>query len=397
MPKIKVALVDDSAVVRKHLSDLMTAAGFEVIFTAADPLFAWPKMQAQWPDVLVLDVEMPRMDGISFLKQVMQHRLTPVVMCSTLTLAGCETTMQALSAGAFGFVTKPTQGLRDFLDEGANGLVDAVKAAAKANLRAMPTRTLSASPAPHASTATASGHAPMGNANAHSMPGGNPARPMPPGATRAMGSAAMPRNLPPVPGSPGAMAQTTEKVVAMGLSTGGVQTLEALLTALPRTTPGIMVVQHMPEQFTASLAARLNTLCDMEVMEAKDGDRVMQGRVLIAPGGKHMQLERSGAQYRVKVSDGPPVKRHRPSVDVLMKSVAQQAGRNAIGLLLTGMGDDGALGLLDMKQAGAVTAAQDEATSVVWGMPAEAVKLGAASQVLPLGAMPAWIARQANS
>jgi len=326
----------------------------------------------------------------------MQHRLTPVVMCSTLTLAGCETTMQALSAGAFGFVTKPTQGLRDFLDEGANGLVDAVKAAAKANLRAMPSRALPAAPA------QGSNQAPMGTPGMH---GAQAARPMPPGAPRAMGSApmgsamgsAMPRHMPPVPGSPGAMAQTTEKVVAMGLSTGGVQTLEALLTALPRTTPGIMVVQHMPEQFTASLAARLNTLCDMEVMEAKDGDRVMQGRVLIAPGGKHMQLERSGAQYRVKVSDGPPVKRHRPSVDVLMKSVAQQAGRNAIGLLLTGMGDDGALGLLDMKQAGAVTAAQDEATSVVWGMPAEAVKLGAASQVLPLGAMPAWIARQSGN
>jgi two-component system chemotaxis response regulator CheB len=386
MSKIKVALVDDSAVVRKHLSDLMTAAGFEVIFTAADPLFAWPKMQAQWPDVLVLDVEMPRMDGISFLKQVMQHRLTPVVMCSTLTLAGCETTMQALSAGAFGFVTKPTQGLRDFLDEGANGLVDAVKAAAKANLRAMPTR-------------------PIGTPSLAQQPSSAPQitglspRPLPPGAARAsnLGSPSpTARHFPPVPGSPGAMAQTTEKVVAMGLSTGGVQTLEALLTALPRTTPGIMVVQHMPEQFTASLAARLNTLCEMDVMEAKDGDRVMQGRVLIAPGGKHMQLERSGAQYRVRVSDGPPVKRHRPSVDVLLKSVALHAGRNAIGLLLTGMGDDGALGLLEMKQAGATTAAQDEATSVVWGMPAEAIKLGAAGQVLPLGAMPGWIGRQAG-
>lgn len=383
MPKIKVALVDDSAVVRKHLSDLMTAAGFEVIFTAADPLFAWPKMQAQWPDVLVLDVEMPRMDGISFLKQVMQHKLTPVVMCSTLTLAGCETTMQALSAGAFGFVTKPTQGLRDFLDEGANGLVDAVKAAAKANLKAMPARANSA-PVPGANT------------SAHMAQGVSTPHPSTRATDATVGGSSLPRHLPPVPGSPGAMAQTTERVVAMGLSTGGVQTLEALLTALPRTTPGIMVVQHMPEQFTASLAARLNTLCEMDVMEAKDGDRVMQGRVLIAPGGKHMQLERSGAQYRVRVSDGPPVKRHRPSVDVLMKSVAQHAGRNAIGLLLTGMGDDGALGLLEMKQAGAATAAQDEATSVVWGMPAEAIKLGAASQVLPLGAMPSWLARQAS-
>lgn len=382
MPKIKVALVDDSAVVRKHLSDLMTSAGFEVIFTAADPLFAWPKMQAQWPDVLVLDVEMPRMDGISFLKQVMQHKLTPVVMCSTLTLAGCETTMQALAAGAFGFVTKPTQGLRDFLDEGANGLVDAVKAASKANLKAMPSRAMGV-PVSSAST----------------TPGANTAQAlsMTSNAARATGvGTGLPRHLPPVPGSPGAMAQTTERVIAMGLSTGGVQTLEALLTALPRTTPGIMVVQHMPEQFTASLAARLNSLCEMEVAEARDGDRVMQGRVLIAPGGKHMQLERSGAQYRVRVSDGPPVKRHRPSVDVMMKSVAQHAGRNAIGLLLTGMGDDGALGLLEMKQAGAVTAAQDEATSVVWGMPAEAIKLGAATQVLPLGAMPGWISRQAG-
>jgi two-component system, chemotaxis family, protein-glutamate methylesterase/glutaminase len=378
MSKIKVALVDDSAVVRKHLSDLMTAAGIEVLFTAADPLFAWPKMLAQWPDVLVLDVEMPRMDGISFLKQVMQHQLTPVVMCSTLTEAGCETTMQALQAGAFGFVTKPKQGLRDFLDEGANGLVDAVKAAAKANLKAMPApRPMGAVP-----------HRPP-------MPGAKPPVPGSPGAS-AWSAHHLQRHLPPVPGSPTAMAQTTDRVVAMGLSTGGVQTLEALLTALPRTTPGIVVVQHMPEQFTASLAARLNNLCEMEVMEAKDGDRVLDGRVLIAPGGRHMQLERSGAQYRVRVSDGPLVKRHRPSVDVLMKSVAQHAGRNAIGLLLTGMGDDGALGLLEMKQAGAITAAQDEATSVVWGMPAEAIKLGAASQVLPLGAMAGWIGRQAG-
>lgn len=382
MSKIKVALVDDSAVVRKHLSDLMTAAGIEVLFTAADPLFAWPKMLAQWPDVLVLDVEMPRMDGISFLKQVMQHKLTPVVMCSTLTEAGCETTMQALSAGAFGFVTKPKQGLRDFLDEGANGLVDAVRAAAKANLRAMPTSRPMAAPSMRPAI----------------NPTVGPAKPPVPGSPGAQPFSAhqLPRQLPPVPGSPSAMAQTTDRVVALGLSTGGVQTLEALLTALPRTTPGIVVVQHMPEQFTASLAARLDKLCDMEIMEARDGDRVMEGRVLIAPGGRHMQLERSGAQYRVRVSDGPLVKRHRPSVDVLMKSVAQHAGRNAIGLLLTGMGDDGALGLLEMRQAGAITAAQDEATSVVWGMPAEAIKLGAACQVLPLGAIAGWIGRQAG-
>ena len=377
MPAIRVALVDDSAVVRKHLSDLLTAAGIEVLFTASDPLFAWPKMQAQWPDVLVLDVEMPRMDGITFLKQVMAHRPTPVVMCSTLTLVGCETTLQALAAGAVSFVTKPKQGLKDFLEDGSNGLVEAVKAAARANLKAMPTRLPPAQPTP-------------------------PQRPPVPGAPRAqplgasIGKATMPL-MPPVPGAPTAMATTTDKLIAMGLSTGGVQTLEALLTALPRTTAGIVVVQHMPEQFTASLAARLNTMCEMEVCEAKDGDRVLTGRVLIAPGGRHMRVERHGAQYRVRVTDGPLVKRHRPSVDVLMKSVAQSVGRNAMGMLLTGMGDDGALGLLDMKQAGALTVAQDEASSVVWGMPAEAVKLGAASQVLPLSAMPNWMARYSDS
>ncbi|MEK8086329.1 chemotaxis response regulator protein-glutamate methylesterase [Aquabacterium sp. A3] len=357
---IKVALIDDSAVVRKHLADLLTKAGMDIIFTAQDPLFAWPKMQAQWPDVVVLDVEMPRMDGISFLKQIMSHRLTPVVMCSTLTEVGCETTLQALEAGAVGFVTKPKAGLKDFLDDSGNGLVDAVRAAARANLSALPRR----------------------------------ATPMPtptPGGLKS--PTAAPFVMPPVPGSPGAMAQTTDRLIAMGLSTGGVQTMEAILTALPRTTAGIVIVQHMPEAFTASLAQRLNHLCDMEVMEARDGDRIMTGRVLIAPGGKHLRVERQGAQYRTRVTDGPLVKRHRPSVDVMLKSVAQAAGRNAMGLLLTGMGDDGAHGLLEMFQAGAETIAQDEASSVVWGMPAEAIKLGAARHVLPLSAMAARICR----
>ena len=358
MPSIKVGLVDDSAVVRTHLANLLTSAGIEVLFTAADPLFAWPKMQEQWPDVLVLDVEMPRMDGISFLKQVMAQRMTPVVMCSTLTEVGCEITLQALEAGAVSFVTKPKQGLRDFLQDGANGLVEAVRAAARANLRAIPK--MAAAPVRAGETA-----APK------------------PGAT--MGR--LPANLPAPPGAPGALAKTTDRLIAMGLSTGGVQTMEALLTALPRSTAGIVIVQHMPEQFTASLAARLNGLCAMEVSEARDGDRVMTGRVLIAPGGRHMQVERQGGQYRVKISDGPLVKRHRPSVDVLLKSVAHAVGSNAMGLLLTGMGDDGANGLLEMRKSGAHTIAQDEASSVVWGMPAEAIKLGAACQVLPLGAM----------
>jgi len=388
MPQIKAMLVDDSAVVRKHLADLLTAAGIEVIATAADPLFAWPKMQAQWPDVLVLDVEMPRMDGITFLKQVMAHRPTPVVMCSTLTQTGCETTLQALAAGAVGFVTKPKLGLRDFLDEGASGLVDAVKAAARANLAALP----SLRARPPAGAAGAPPGAPTGaptGARAGAMPA-------PAHGARLPAAPGLPRQLPPVPGSPGAMAVTTDRVIALGLSTGGVQTLEALLTQLPRTTPGLVLVQHMPASFTASLAERLNRLCEVEVLEAKDGDRVINGRVLIAPGGRHMRLERNGAQYVVRVSDGPLVNRHRPSVDVLLRSVAQCAGRNAVGLLLTGMGDDGARGLLEMRQAGAITAAQDEATSVVWGMPAEAVRLGAAAEVLPLPAIPGWLARVAG-
>jgi len=335
---IKVALIDDSAVVRKHLSALLTKAGMEVSITASDPLFAWPKLQADWPDVIVLDVEMPRMDGITFLRRVMSERPTPVVMCSTLTEAGCETTLQALGAGAVGFVTKPKLGLRDFLEDESNGLVPAVRAAARANLRALPLR----------SVASAETRAP---AAAISHP---------------------------------AMALTTDRVIAVGSSTGGVQTFEALLRQLPRTCPGIVLVQHMPAAFTAAFATRLNQLTEFDVLEAKDGDRVLDGRVLIAPGGKHMQLRRNGAQYQVEVRDGPLVNHHKPSVDVLFRSVAQCAGRNALGVLLTGMGDDGARGLLAMRQAGARTLAQDEASCVVYGMPKAAVELGAVEQVQAL-------------
>jgi two-component system, chemotaxis family, protein-glutamate methylesterase/glutaminase len=352
--RITAMVVDDSAVVRKHLAELLEAGGIEVIATASDPLFAWPKMAARWPDVVVLDVEMPRMDGISFLRKIMAERPTPVVMCSTLTEQGAATTLQALAEGAVAFVTKPKLGLRDFLTDPSNGLVASVRAAAASNLRAMRTR-------PATGTAT-------------------PAPPM---------------LRPPAPAAPGAMAVTTDRVVAVGSSTGGVQAIEALLTALPRTAPGMVIVQHMPERFTAALAERLNSLCAMEVKEAADGDRVVDGRVLIAPGGRHMQLQRSGAQYVVSVRDGPLVNRHKPSVDVLFKSVAHCAGANAVGIILTGMGDDGARGLREMRDAGARTAAQDEATSVVYGMPREAVRLGAAESVLPLGDMAGWLQQQA--
>jgi len=344
---VRAALIDDSAVVRKHLTQLLQKAGIEVVCAASDPLFAWPKLQALgagWPDVIVLDVEMPRMDGITFLRKIMAERPTPVLMCSTLTVAGCETTMQAMAAGAFGFVSKPKLGLRDFLDDGAAGLVETVRAAARANIGALRR------------------------------------------AAAQVGSA------PPLPvATPVAMAETTDGVIAIGSSTGGVQTLESILTALPRTSPGILIVQHMPPGFTKAFADRVDRLAAMEVLEARDGDRLIPGRVLIAPGGLHMRLARSGAHYVAEVTDGPLVNRHKPSVDVLMRSVARAAGRNAIGVILTGMGDDGARGLLEMRQAGGRTAAQDEASSVVWGMPKEAVALGAAERVLPLGEIPGWL------
>jgi two-component system chemotaxis response regulator CheB len=352
--KITAIVIDDSAVVRRHLAETLTAGGIEVIATAGDPLFAWPKMEARWPDVIVLDVEMPRMDGITFLRKVMAERPTPVVMCSTLTAAGATTTMQALAEGAVAFVTKPKLGLRDFLADPSNGLVAAVRTAAQARVRASVPR---AAPAPAAA-----------------MPAAHvPARP-----------------------AGGALHETTDRVIAIGSSTGGVQAIEAVLTALPRTTPGVVIVQHMPETFTGAFAARLNGLCEMEVKEARDGDRVIPGRVLIAPGGRHMQLQRSGAQYLVAVRDGPLVNRHKPSVDVLLKSVALHAGRNALGVILTGMGDDGARGLLEMRQAGALTAAQDEASCVVFGMPREAIRMGAAAQVLALAAVGPWLARCGN-
>ena len=367
--RITTIVVDDSAVVRKHLAELLQAGGIEVIATASDPLFAWPKMAARWPDVVVLDVEMPRMDGISFLRKIMTERPTPVVMCSTLTEKGATTTLQALSEGAVAFVTKPKLGLRDFLTDPSNGLVASVRAAAASNLRAMRPR-----------VAPAAGAAPQA-----------PVAAPPLSATRLQAAQAGAAT-----SSAGAMAVTTDRVVAVGSSSGGVQAIEALLAALPRTTPGMVIVQHMPERFTAALAERLNSLSAMEVKEAIDGDRVVEGRVLIAPGGRHMQLQRSGAQYVVSVRDGPLVNRHKPSVDVLFKSVAHCAGANALGIILTGMGDDGARGLREMRDAGARTAAQDEASSVVFGMPREAVRLGAAEVVLPLGQMAGWLQQQVS-
>lgn len=357
---ITAFVIDDSAVVRKHLTETLTAGGIQVLGSAADPVFAMPKLQSNWPDVIVLDVEMPRMDGISFLKKLMAEHPTPVVMCSTLTEKGCQTTMQALEAGAVSFVTKPKIGLRDFLEDRTNGLVEAVKAASRANMRAI-------SPSSRAV-----------------LPVKAPSPVVSPMATSTVRS--------PV----GAMSETTDRVIAVGISTGGVQSIEVVLKQLDRTCPGMLVVQHMPAAFTASFAARLNSVCNIEVLEAKDGDRVINGRVLIAPGGKHMQLKRSGAQYVVEVKDGPLINHHRPSCDVLFRSVAACAGRNAVGIIMTGMGDDGARGLKEMRDAGAYTAAQDEASCVVFGMPAVAIKMGAADDIVPLNDIANWMRHAAS-
>lgn len=347
--KISVMLVDDSAVVRQVLLAILeTAPDIEVIGVASDPIFAMDKLARQWPDVIVLDVEMPRMDGLTFLRKIMAERPTPVVICSSLTEKGAETTVQALSAGAVEVITKPKVGLKQFLQESAEALIGAVRGAARANL---------------------------GNLTRHAPP----VRLQPP--ARLSADAVLSA------GGTQAMARTTERIVAIGTSTGGTQALETVLTALPRVCPGIVIVQHMPERFTATFAQRLDSLCQIEVREARHNDRVLPGLALIAPGGKHMLLQRSGAYYQVQVIDGPLVNRHRPSVDVLLRSVAKFAGRNATGIVMTGMGDDGARGLKEMHDAGADTVAQDEASSVVFGMPREAIKLGGAKRVLALDDM----------
>jgi len=352
MSRINVLLVDDSAVVRQVLQDILNRdPDIHVMAVASDPIFAMDRMSHQWPDVIVLDVEMPRMDGITFLKKIMSERPTPVVICSTLTEKGAETTMQALAAGAVSIVTKPKIGLKSFLEDAAGDITHAVKAAAQANMANMRPR------------AAASAVSPKLSADAV------------------------------LKASTHAMSKTTEHIVAIGTSTGGTQALEHVLTALPGAAPGIVIVQHMPEKFTASFAERLNGLCEITVKEAQHNDRVLPGFALIAPGGKHMLLKRNGAQYQVEVIDGPLVNRHRPSVDVLFRSVAKFAGKNAVGIIMTGMGDDGARGLKEMQEAGADTVAQDEKSCVVFGMPKEAIALGAAGKVMPLDAIPAEIMR----
>ncbi len=350
--KIRVLVVDDSAVVRRALSEILSSdPAMEVMAAAADPYVAAEKIRHEVPDVITLDIEMPGMDGLTFLHRIMSRHPIPVVICSSLTIEGAETTLRAIEYGAVEIIQKPRFGTKQLLEESRVRIRDAVRAAAMARVK-----------------------------------------PIPAGAFRSVpkntADAVIPRP------SAGAMILTTEKVVVAGASTGGTEALRVFLEAMPPDSPGVVIVQHMPERFTAAFARRLDGICGISVKEAETNDTVIRGRALIAPGNRHVLLKRSGTRYYVEVRDGPLVCRHRPSVDVLFRSAARYAGKNAIGIIMTGMGDDGARGMLEMKNAGGYTVAQDEETSVVFGMPHEAIKLGGVERVLPLGAIAGEVIRR---
>ena len=358
MAKIRVLTVDDSALMRQLLATLLSKdPDIEVIGSAPDPYIAREKIKALNPDVLTLDVEMPKMDGLTFLEKLMRGRPMPVVMVSSLTEAGCQTTLRALELGAVDFITKPKIDLRDGMEDIADDMIAKIKAAACAKVRGQGVGTGTGSAKRCLSPLSEGGQAPA-------------------------------QRREPVPT---AMIKTTDTIIAIGASTGGTEALKEVLEVLPPNTPPIIVTQHMPERFTKTFADRLNSLCRIAVKEAEDGDSVLPGHALIAPGNYHMTLTRSGARYNVRLSQDPPVNRHRPSVDVMFDSVAQYAGQNAIGVILTGMGGDGAKALLEMKRKGAFTIAQDEASCVVFGMPKEAIKLGAVDKILPLSHIPSAV------
>ncbi len=344
---IRVLIVDDSAIVRQTLREILASdPGIQVIGTAPDPYLAVKKMKAQAPDVITLDVEMPRMDGLTFLRKIMTHQPLPVIICSALTEKNSELALRAMEYGAVEVINKPRLGVQKFFEEARIRLTDVVKAAAESHISRKKT---------------------------------TPVPPVAKAEPKLRADAVLPL------AKPGkTVFQTTDKVLVVGASTGGTEALRVLLSAMPLDAPGIVVVQHMPEHFTTAFAGRLDGICGITVKEAADGDPVLRGQALIAPGNRHLLLKRSGARYQVQIKDGPLVSRHRPSVDVLFRSAARYAGSNAIGVILTGMGDDGAHGLREMHQAGAYTIAQDEATCVVYGMPKEALKLGCVDRVLPL-------------
>ena len=351
---LHILVVDDSAVMREVMTAVLSRERGMSVTVAADPFIAMDKMRRQRPDVILLDLEMPRMDGLTFLQKIMAEDPIPVVICSALTVPDTSTGLEALEQGAVDVVTKPRLGLREFVHESAVMLTDTVRAAARAHVG--PRRAVPKLPAKRLTADAVL-----------------PARPKP------------------------TLALTTDKVVAVGASTGGTEALRVLLEAMPPDAPGLVIVQHMPEAFTAAFAQRLNQTCRIDVKEAAERDRIVTGRALIAPGNRHTLVRRSGAQYVVEVSDGPLVSRHRPSVDVLFRSVAQAAGPNAIGVIMTGMGDDGADGLVEMKRAGAATVAQDEMSCVVFGMPKEAIARGAVDEVVPLSRIPEVILNHVRS
>jgi len=343
--KTRVLVVDDSAIVRQALKEILSSdPQIEVMAVAQDPFVAAERIREEVPDVITLDVEMPRMDGITFLQKLMSQHPIPVVICSSLTREGSETTLRALEYGAVDIIQKPVMGTKQFLEESRVRICDAVRAAAMVAPRRITPATLRVAPKLSADAVIAKG-------------------------------------------TSKAMVQTTEKVVVVGASTGGTEALKVFLEALPQDAPGIVIVQHMPEHFTRAFANRLDGLCRISVKEAEDNDTVLRGRALIAPGNRHTLLKRSGARYYVEVKDGPLVCRHRPSVDVLFRSAARYAGKNAVGVIMTGMGDDGAKGLREMKEAGAHTMAQDERSCVVFGMPKEAIKMGGVTAVHALEAL----------
>jgi two-component system, chemotaxis family, protein-glutamate methylesterase/glutaminase len=342
--RIRVLIVDDSALVRRMLTDMLRRdPAIEVVGSAGDAHIARQKIKQLSPDVLTLDVEMPKMDGVTFLRNLMRLRPMPVVMVSSLTDRGADVTLDALAVGAVDYLAKPKIDIAATLGDYASELIEKIKVAAGVSVRAleMP-RTPSQVPPRHSADAV--------------LPRQPPARPL----------------------------RTTDRIVAIGASTGGTEAIKQVLTRLPADAPGVVIAQHIPKAFSGPFAKRMNQCCALTVYEAEDGQQVLPGHAYIAPGDRHLLIVRDGSRYVCRLDDGAPVNRHKPSVDVLFRSVAQNVGRNAIGMLLTGMGRDGARGLLEMRDAGSPTLAQDEATSVVWGMPGEAVALGAARQVLPL-------------
>ena len=346
MNKIKVLVVDDSALVRQTLCEILNSdPEIEVVATAADPYMAAERLKTVVPDVITLDIEMPRMDGLTFLQKLMSQHPLPVVMCSSLAEIGGESAIKALEYGAVDIITKPRMGTRQFIEESRVMICDVIKGAAVAHNGRMRARGRS----------TLKEVSPKYSADViMEKPNSN------------------------------AMIQTTEKVVVVGASTGGTEALQVFLEMLPEDAPGLVVVQHMPENFTAAFARRLDSLCRVTVKEAQNNDTVVRGRALIAPGNHHALLKRSGARYYVEIKDGPLVSRHRPSVDVLFRSAARYGGKNVVGVIMTGMGDDGARSMKEMFDAGAQTIAQDEASCVVFGMPAEAIRHGGVQKILPL-------------